>query len=73
MNHVCFYVGVPKIWEFTVLWLSRIVGKENIWSMSRREVLSVAIVLSMVLGSISIVSAASRTQRYKSYDVSVKV
>ena len=41
----------------------------------KRSILFVAIlVLSMVLGSISIVSAASRTQDvYKSYDVSVKV
>ena len=40
----------------------------------KRSILFVAIlVLSMVLGSISIVSAASRTQDvYKSYDVSVK-
>ena len=41
----------------------------------KRSILFVAIlVLSMVLGSISIVSAASRTQDvYKSYDVSVSL
>ena len=40
----------------------------------KRSILLVAIlVLSMVLGSISIVSAASKTQDvYKSYDMSVK-